>query len=436
MALPQQQPTSQPTALPQQQPTPQPAQAPFQEKQAKVHFAEVETTGEITSAMDVSAVCQVLETLGLSRLIVQFRCNGIDGQIFHSLDKHDFQELGASEDEVERLISMVQPMAQRDKQADDDELSVGGDRDDSDADAEASAEQHTQSEAEEVAFLRKVRAVRRKNPRAILAGPGGQRTRFGPADGGDDGVRMQMSMMDIIRAKTERFAVETTWEEYHSIEDIASLDPEKKGQVVSRPFIQRMAYKALCAWQNIRRKLADGNLKKLIEVLPDTDDVGTPIDPWTFRNRWKSNAEELLKHLWKSTEGEVAELRGVWSPCYGARPREGAFFQQQFALDEQQWASKGQGKSADGDYSNRAISFRRCDYGQRGHTYAFRLAMAISFPVLMESLGEEHTAAELWALYKSLHLLAVRRQHSWGSELLRAAAKYRYKTYGAYGHRR
>ena len=109
----------------------------------------------------------------------------------------------------------------------------------------------------------------------------------------------------------------------------------KKRQVVSRPFIARMDYNALCAWHTIRRKLADGNLKKLIEVLPDTDDINTSIDPWTFRSRWNCNAEDLLKHLWKSTEGEVAELHGQWELCLGPKPTECALFHPQFSLDQQ-----------------------------------------------------------------------------------------------------
>ena len=113
----------------------------------------------------------------------------------------------------------------------------------------------------------------------------------------------------------------------------------------------------------------------------------------------------------------------------------GHFFHQQFALDEEQWRSKGKGKSADGDRSTRAISFRSSDYGAE-YTYAFRVARVITFPALMESLGEEHDAAELWSFYKSLPLLVLRRQHSWGSPLLREAAQWRYKEYGHYGHRR
>ena len=109
-------------------------------------------------------------------------------------------------------------------------------------------------------------------------------------------------------------------------------------------------------------------------------------------------------------------------------------FHQQVAVNEQQWLTKGKGKSADGDRSTRAISFRSSDVG-KNHSYAFRVARVITFPVLMESLGEEYTAVELWAFYKSLPLLAVRRQHAWGSEVVQAAAKDRFKKHGAYGHR-
>ena len=161
------------------------------------------------------------------------------------------------------------------------------------------------------------------------------------------------------------------------------------------------------------------------------------MDAKVIRDRWHSNAEDVLKHLWKSTEGEVAELRGTWEPRHGQWPTEGdEFYHQQFALDEQQWKSKGSGKSADGDWSNRAISFRPSDVGALGHRYAYRRAMVITFPVLMEKLGDKYTARELWAFYKSLCLLAVRRKHSWGSQLVQAASWYRYRTYGYYGHGR
>ena len=132
--------------------------------------------------------------------------------------------------------------------------------------------------------------------------------------------------------------------------------------------------------------------------------------------------------------------RAQWAlaAVLGSEAYRGHFVHQQFALDEQQWQTKGKGKSADGDRSTRAISFRSSDYGTYGteYTYAFRAASVITFPALMESLGEDHNAAELWGFYKSLPLLVLRRQHSWGSPLLREAAKWRYREYGQYGHRR
>ena len=112
------------------------------------------------------------------------------------------------------------------------------------------------------------------------------------------------------------------------------------------------------------------------------------------------------------------------------------FFAQQFAVGEAQWANKGKGMfmSADGDYSTRAISFRPGDY-PAGYTYAYRRAWVITWPKLILNLGDDYTAAEIWAFYKSLPLLAVRRQHAWASELRRRAARWRYKEYGHWGHR-
>ena len=111
-------------------------------------------------------------------------------------------------------------------------------------------------------------------------------------------------------------------------------------------------------------------------------------------------------------------------------------FEQQFARDERQWAAKGKGKakSADGDFSTRAISFRPADVPD-GYTYAYREARVISVPVLINSLGNMFTAADLWRFYKSLPLLVVRRTHAWSSDVRPAAAKLLSKEYGYYGHR-
>ena len=116
---------------------------------------------------------------------------------------------------------MVQPRAQSVEQ-DDDEISIGGDRDHSDADAPA--EHHTQSEEEEAAFMRKVRAVRRASPFVLPIGRGIQRTRFEPADGGQ---MPATPAMDMIRLRAARYAVETTWAEHRRVERMSSKDLKK-----------------------------------------------------------------------------------------------------------------------------------------------------------------------------------------------------------------
>ena len=224
-----------------------------------------------------------------------------------------------------------------------------------------------------------------------------------------------------MKAVALAFATDTTWDEYHKEETKRS---QLSGKMVTRDSIPtRLTYDALCTFHEIERALANGSLRKLVQVLPDTDDIGQPMAAQTFRSRWQGSAKEVLKHLWKQTEGELAELDGRWQPCWGDPPQDGVFFAHQFAIDGTQWANKGRGmfKSADGDYSTRAISFRPSlfSWPADGGTYAFRRAWVVTWPKLMFTLGNDFTAAELWAFYKSLPLLAVRRQHAW-----------RYKEYG------
>ena len=417
---------------------------------------------EFELTMGVPAIGMQLQNLNMPHLVDAFRMEGVDAATLQGADKNDLVELGATSEEAEIILAKVKQAKDSSadgegdgKQADEQEGKSDEEEDkqseDSSADGEAEDDEeedapdprHTQSEAEEAAFMRKVKAVRRSKPRAVRIGTldGGTRDRFSPAD--DDDFDFPADGGAALRKKTFlksvalAFATETTWEEYHKKETTQS---KSTGQRVTRDSIPtRLAYDALCTFHQIERALANGSLRKLVKVLPDTDDIGQPMAAQTFRSRWQGSAKEVLKHLWKQTEGEVAELDGGWQPCWGDRPEDGVFFAQQFSLDATQWVNKGKGmfKSADGDYSTRAISFRPGDYPAKGrYTYAFRRAWVITWPKLMFKLGDDFTAAELWGYYKSLPLLAVRRQHSWASELRQAAARYRHKEYGHWGHRR
>ena len=48
----------------------------------------------------------------------------------------------------------------------------------------------------------------------------------------------------------------------------------------------------------------------LTDVLPDTDGEGEPMSSHALAGRWQYNVAEVLKHLMKKHEGELAELKG------------------------------------------------------------------------------------------------------------------------------
>ena len=48
----------------------------------------------------------------------------------------------------------------------------------------------------------------------------------------------------------------------------------------------------------------------MTDVLPDTDGEGEPMSSHALAGRWQYNVAEVLKHLMKKHEGELAELTG------------------------------------------------------------------------------------------------------------------------------
>ena len=154
-------------------------------------------------------------------------------------------------------------------------------------------------------------------------------------------------MIEEIRSAAMHHAVQTTWHELHNVTTVLSISDS--GHWIKQSFIQRMHWVGLRATHSLAEKSAQ--LTKLFGVMPDTDGVGEPIQPMVYQKRWGGDPLKLLKHLWKATEGEVAELSGHWTPRWGAPPTHGPLFEQQFSRDDKQWAAKGKGKakSADGD---------------------------------------------------------------------------------------
>ena len=148
-------------------------------------------------------------------------------------------------------------------------------------------------------------------------------------------------MIEEIRSAAMHHATQTAWHELHNVTTVQSISDS--GHWIEQSFIQRMHWAGLCTAHLLAEKSAQ--LTKLFGVMPDTDGVGEPIQPMVYQKRWGRDPLKLLKHLWRATEGEVAELSWRWIPCSGAPPTHGPLFAQQFA----------EAKSGDGDLSTRAI---------------------------------------------------------------------------------
>ena len=72
--------------------------------------------------------------------------------------------------------------------------------------------------------------------------------------------------------------------------------------------------------------------------------------------------------------------------------------------------------------------------GNDGHWH--RKGRATTLTELFFEFGEKHSAYEIFFWYLHAEKLCLKRQHSWGSATVRAAAHARKETFGHYGHRR
>ena len=61
---------------------------------------------------------------------------------------------------------------------------------------------------------------------------------------------------------------------------------------------------------------------------------------------------------------------------------------------------------------------------------------AIALPALLYQFGVECTAMELMFWHWHAEKVAKKRDHAWGSAIVREAAQVRYSEYGRYGHGR
>ena len=306
------------------------------------------------------------------------------------------------------------------------------------------------SEAEDLAFARKVRAVRRSAPKQhkFAIAPRG---RFRAAVGAEVAGTATLDLG--VHMHAWEVAENVTMDSY-----VRVYPSEKK----DRNFVERCLFEALTDFHTLVEKHphafaavgAQGGhpLWQLTRELPDLDyDDGTIIDELKFQNRWEQDPKQLLKHLFKKHEGEVVELEG-WDVQGSGDPGEipEILFHPQFALSEADFLAckgksrdKGKGKSkgkgkkgmpAVGGkgkqgrpWSNRAVKIAA------DGSWTYRQSRAISLNRLMLSLGHLYTAARLYRFWCHNTLLLLKRVHSWGAPERDAAAKQRHKTTGYYG---
>ena len=307
--------------------------------------------------------------------------------------------------------------------------------DDSDVSDHAVEDRAVNSEAEEVAFMRKVRAVRRKTAAQKQLGQGSARHRHDrfitrANDSRANDVVFQAFRRTVLDQMLPRTHYVT--HESYMASHICQFDSE------TRDFVSYHRSLALGAQHEVLSRLADGSSfsMMLTSVLPDSDGLGEPISPELFAQRWNSDASLLLKHVMQSAFGEIAEVSGEWVPCEGRVCPE--LYHKQFALSPKGRQDgivsahgdiKG-GKGVKEGQSNRIVSFADIP---AGYTFKVRNARVTSLAEMFLSLGDNFSAANILAVYCSLPLLAVRSLHSWSSAHRQAAAKMRYEETGRYG---
>ena len=166
----------------------------------------------------------------------------------------------------------------------------------------------------------------------------------------------------------------------------------------------------------------------------------------------RGNSQELLFHLMKRHEGELAEVIGEWVP-YDYDPAIGvptALCLPQFALDDKQFRNmsaltkpKGKGKGKCKGQPLAAPSFVSAwPIGEtrvlrpptnNGECWHVRSSRVVSLPRLFYELGVQYNACELLAYWSTLQSFALKKPHSVSSAERQMAARLRYEKTGLYG---
>ena len=197
------------------------------------------------------------------------------------------------------------------------------------------------------------------------------------------------------------------------------------------------------------------------------------MDRNTVASRWQQNPGEVLKHLFKTHEGELVELQGWWELGTEEFPPD-ELFDPQFASNQQDFLlckdldkgasersrysadyrrvesmSKGKGKPPVGDPAvggkvglpagggkgkGKSIITSNVLQVSPDGTWHVRCGTCMSLAQLFAAFGKQWTAAKLYKYYNELALLACKRPHAWGNPVRQAASRQRYFETGKRGH--
>ncbi len=318
------------------------------------------------------------------------------------------------------------------------------------------------SEAEERAFKRRVASIRRVHPahKRFSVLPRGRFASLIPVGGGPLAVGSEATIhIDMaLHRKAVRCGIP------FGMNELTSEDEN------GRRFVASINHVAITRrFELLERISQEGGRWRLTDELPDTDvETGAVMDPAVFASRWQQDPQKVLLHLVKKHEGELVELEGGWT-CgvmgEGEGPIPDKLFDPQFAKnaedhritqamakgkskgkskeepavggkhkskgkskEEEEPAVGGKGKSKQGfSFFNRVLEL------SVDGTWRYRQGTAITLSHLLLALGEQYTAAKLYAYYNMCAPLAVKRPHAWADPVRQAAAIERFRTTGYYG---
>ena len=357
----------------------------------------------------------------------------------------------------------------------DHKVEVGGPEDNRDlAEAAIGAEG---SEAEEFLFMQRAREQRRKKPPQIKIRPRDfAKSKFSPQPYAFVDKAWKFTDAPIAAIGISAAALEIA----------ESADPE--ALLASHAHIERSKDKTVnfVTWHNLnaidyRQQICSGRPKTapygheltentdvspllplaqsspLFQRLPDPNGIGEPISEKAFwADPWRGNSQELLFHVMKTHEGELAEVIGEWVP-YDYDPAIGvptALCHPQFAWNAKQFGKmsaltkpKGNGKGKRKGQPLAAPSFIKdptevSAIGEtrvlrpptdNGRCWHVRSSRVVSLPRLFYELGKRFNACELLAYWSTLQSFAIKKPHGVASAERQMAAQLRYEETGRYG---